>query len=608
MVGRWRDPVNTDSGTLAANNLITPTNSTTLVVKPDVFVPGQFYSLSYDIASTQSSAVVASNRFFFLVNTSPRFGNISTSTALDAARRFDRITITADGWVDEEQPLKYLFSIATPSLEDEIFLSEPTDSPSIQAVMPLSGPMTIRLRVSDADGAQTTFDLTGTVSTNITGAPLLESFLKYSKWGDFRTASQYAVAVALSEITDAAALSVVDLMLNPIYNLTQRRQVGPSYIPNLLTIVSSICRIPEAVSSRAVDQATAILDYVVDLAESDPTVTIFSASSSRLSQLISSSFLRAGSQVARSLSLNPSSSNSTKTQLLDILSRLISLQSRFSSDLETSTSVSSQFLNVTSQLLTAAASSISYSTTVSGSAVTIGISGIVSGNISLQTISWNPATFPFGAGANFSSQSIITALVSGGQITDVTAILYADGSTNAGNRTCARFDESANSWTSDGCTLTDQGGKYPCTCTISNPGPSGRVSLALIYGSVSDIDGNPPGSASPRDPNAPPQVNSGVSGGGLSVGGIIAIVAVVAVILAAVAVGAVIYFKKKNSTRVKKAEMMARITFANNAGASPAASQSPTPAAPASRRQASWSVAQPQANSLTNEIEENDLS
>jgi hypothetical protein len=585
--------------------LITPTNATTLVVKPDVFVSGQFYSLGYDLLSTQSDNVVASNRFFFLVNSAPRLGNIATSTNVSDIRRFDRITITASGWVDEDQPLRYLFSIVSASSNDEIFLAEPTDSPSIQSIIPLLGPLTIRLRISDVDGAQTTFDLSGTIASNTSAPLLLAEFLKYANWGDFRTAGQYAVAIAFSEIVDASAMNVVDSMLLPVYNLTQRREIGPSNIPNLLTIVSSICRVPSAVSSTAVDQATSILDYIVDLAESDETVSVFTASNSGLSRLIASSFLGAGSRVAQSLSLNPSSSNSTRTQLLDIISRLITLQSRFASDLETSSSVSSPFLNVTSQLLTAAASSLSFSATVSGSSVTIAISGIASGNVSLQAISWNPATFPFGSGTNFSSQSIITTQVSGGQITVVSAILSTDGSSGS-NITCARFDEVAKRWTSNGCSLAPQGDTYSCTCSVSSA-ESGRVSLALIYGTVSDIGDSPLPSDAPRDPNAPP-TNGSVVSGGLSVGGAVAIAVVFVVIAGAAVIGAIIYFKKKKRTRYQTAEMMSKISHANASQTSPSAPVPPSAQEPPknARRQQSWSVAKPGVNALTNEVKENE--
>lgn len=455
--------------------------------------------------------------------------------------------------------------------------------------------MVVRLRVSDVDGSTATFDQDLQVSATSTVPDLLALFNRYASWGDAQSAGQYAAAIALSTQLNASSASVVEKVLLPLYTSSEAGQLGPNSIPTLLSTVSLICRVPEAVSNQSAATATRLLDYAVSVVERDSTISLFTATTSRLSRVVTSSMLQAGANVARALSSNQATSTSTRNELVNIISRLVALQTRSSAEFEASASVSSLFLNVTSEILAAAAASFSFTTNAGGMPLVIGISNPQLNNVTLQTISWAAASFPFVA--NFSSNTVITEIVQGGEIVSINVVFSGITAEVEDVVTCGRFDDGNKRWTSVGCTTASQGpGSYMCTCTIPQSSPTSRVSMAMLIGSSPDGPGAPGRAAvapgAPLDPGA-------LAAGALSAGAIVGIV-FACVVVAAVVIGAAIWYRRKKQLESSKTYAMERMTKAIKEDAGGAKKDPPPSAAVPTR--SGWSKARPQSAVLKNEI------
>ena len=176
-----------------------------MVVKPDAFLGGQFYAVKLDVFDRQKSLVGSARRI--LAIDSPVNGGLKLTG--ESLQQFERLTLSADGWVDPDAPLQYLFSLQTAAATStEIFLSEMLDVPQLSFVMPFSGQIRAFVRVFDSEGAESKFEISSEVSEAKQGRfdALRAAYRKALKLGDFRTANQYlfALLVAANHANDAA--------------------------------------------------------------------------------------------------------------------------------------------------------------------------------------------------------------------------------------------------------------------------------------------------------------------------------------------------------------------------------------------------------------------
>lgn len=538
--------------------------SRTLVIKPDSLIPDQIYTLRAEVTNSQN-VLLGSNSIFLVANSPPTSGRLVFSTP--SPNKFDRVDVSAEGWVDQETPLSYLFSLTVPGYPNEIFLGDATDSSSLSMLVPTGGPATVTLRVSDSEGAQAEYSTQVTFGDATVSAPSLEQYATRVSWGDTRTAAQIATAILLtnpSALTNATLESVI----SPLHSRAQAGQIGPLGAPSLLSIVSLATLNPAVLSSTVATQATEILSYIVQAAESEPAAQrVFSASTSKLGRVVALSFLNAAAGVARTVSQNGDISSDARAKLMDLLSRLVLLQARSSAVDESSQTLSSQFVNVTSQIFSA----LTPLSTPTGT-VTLNFSAPILGTVSVQTISWSPGAFPY-ANAPFQS-NVITIILNDGTAGTVNVEFNEVTSPVTSNTTCGRLDEQTQRWTNQGCSLSSSNGKYSCSCSLptSSSGSGQRISISLLFGSVTSVD--PPSISSP---------GSSSNAGGLSPGGAAAIAVVMIIIVGAAIGAAIFYIKKRKFDHGQRQRALARLESSQ-----PADSAGKSPPSPEVHRSSSW--------------------
>jgi hypothetical protein len=135
---------------------------------------------------------------FLLTNEYPVTGLIEAPTGTNL---LDPVDLVAPGWVDNDFPLRYVFSLIQGN--DEIFLTELLDSPSAQTIIPIAGSSQIRVRVFDTQGAMAlrtaNFSTRNLSSSDLSRriSELQTSFGQRAAWGDLRGASQLSVALLI---------------------------------------------------------------------------------------------------------------------------------------------------------------------------------------------------------------------------------------------------------------------------------------------------------------------------------------------------------------------------------------------------------------------------
>jgi hypothetical protein len=566
---------------LLVSDLATSATSNVLVMKPDVLKPGQIYSLRADIID--GTTVLGSNRVFMFPNRGPTSGRLSLSTT--TANKFDRVEVVAESWVDEDISLNYLFSIIVPGYPQEIFLGDATDAASISFLIPVAGPATLVLRVADSNGARTEFQSQVVFGPNTSSAPSLGDYQTRVSWGDVRGASQIATAIILSA-NATLYTSSIDSIVAPLFTLSQSGQLSPVGVQAVLNTLSVACFKVELVSGSTATMATDILDVVVQIAETQAQ-RAFSSSTSKLGSVVASSFLSTAAGVARSIAGNQDIGLITRSKLLDVVSRLVSLQARDALVNEQAQNLYGQFLNATSQILSSAQPIPTSAGTVT---LTLNIPG---GQISIQTITWSAASFPYSPSNGSSFQSnIVTILFDSSSPGSVTVDFDKSSSSVTSDTKCGRLDEQTKKWTTSGCSLSTTGAAYSCTCQLpSSSGTQQRVSLSLLVGATGGDPLNPPsGGSNAGDP-------AGLSSGAA------AAIAIVVIIVVAVAVVVVVWWRRRETfvaARNKMATLFSRQTVKREEPKQEVA-QSEVPLSTSSSR---WKLAS--RPSMTNNIVEGD--
>jgi hypothetical protein len=311
--------------------LLTPTSNINLVLRPDAFRAGSFYAVKIDVVQTDDSQLVGSTRRVLGVNSAPANGKLTLLST--NVRQFDRVELSADGWVDSDIPLRYVYSIVSSSGQ-EIFLSEPLDIPSFSFVMPLSGAVTIKVRVIDSGGAESVSSLTVNAAAAEASIQVAKGdFDNMINLGDFRTANQQLLALMLaSNLAQDPAVSLREQMVTALHSYVTSNGIAPAYVPILVKSLQLTTGLRVGISSTLASRALDLLESAVNSAlSSDSVASTLAFSNSVLSRYSAQQFLNAVANVAGQLrSLTTSDSDTAAVRIMNILDKLLQLQASFS--------------------------------------------------------------------------------------------------------------------------------------------------------------------------------------------------------------------------------------------------------------------------------------
>lgn len=489
-------------------DLLTPTNSSNLVIRPEILTPDQFYALSVETFNT-GRLVTGSSRIFVIANSAPSSGSIETEGELVSYRRF---LVKSSGWTDLDLPLRFIFSLAPSDGSSEIFLNELSDVPSASVISPLSGTHRLIVRVFDLQGAISLRETPITIAPGTRSISDLETeFAQFTRWGDVRSAVQVAIAIALTPNANIK-LSTSENILSGLAQIVSRRPLSWINSPALINALSLVT-VKSRLSEAAIRNSVAVLAAVAASAEAEASLSAsLSATSSNLARFSVSGFISSAANTAKAL-LNSTSSGDAalRTRLLQAVEKLVQLQARFLSVDELAAEIISDTLNSSTVIFSGEKLSETRGVVVVG-AVQLTLSSWNT-SVAISTTYWTAGAFPF---APSTLTPVYQAFVPAGFVSSVSTTFDLSGGT------CAVLQESSNTWDSTGCTTANRSdGKIDCTCNISagTQSSGGRVSLALLFST-------PPLS---RDVNDPTEANVGGLVAGIVVG-IILILVIAAIV------------------------------------------------------------------------------
>lgn len=468
-------------------DLLTPLSNINLVLRPDALKSGNYYAVRVDV-SDSSGALVGSTRRILGVNSAPSNGILSVSTA--SVKQFSRVSLSAVGWVDADTPLRYVFSIVSASGQ-EIFLSEPLDVPSISFVMPFVGSVTAKARIIDSGGAEATasISISSQVSALVTIPDVKTRFDLSIKLGDFRSANQELFALMIaSNIARSPAVSLREEMLQTLSTYVSSSGIAATYVPVLVKSLQLVTDFGEGVSPTVAMSALNLLESAVHTAVTSESVAaslVFS--NSILSRYSAQQFLSTVANVAGQLRAISSTDSQANTRILNVLEKLLLLQTQFSVEDEFASALGdpSSSLNLTSIVLSPrTVGEYGGRVVVPIANITLGLNltNVGSSGVSINVITWAEGTFPGKPLNSVSFGKVITAVVSGSNVSDIDVDfddtkIVSSGQTKA----CAAYNENSQSWDTSSCYTAVQASRVTCRCKTDGHASS-RISITVLLG------------------------------------------------------------------------------------------------------------------------------
>eukprot|EP01122_Echinamoeba_exundans_P015839 TRINITY_DN774_c0_g3_i1.p1 TRINITY_DN774_c0_g3~~TRINITY_DN774_c0_g3_i1.p1 ORF type:complete len:1036 (-),score=163.55 TRINITY_DN774_c0_g3_i1:1405-4146(-) len=485
---RWSDELATSNFVSNTSNLLTPSTNINLVLRPDALRAGSFYAVKIDVIQTGDNQLVGSTRRVLGVNSAPANGKLTLLST--NVRQFGRVELSADGWVDSDIPLRYVYSIISASGQ-EIFLTEPLDIPSFSFVMPLSGMVTMKVRVVDSGGAESVASISMTSqSAEASSTQIAKSdFDNMMNLGDFRTANQQLVALMLaSNLAGEAAVSLREQMMGALHTYVTSNGIAPAYVPILVKSLQLTTGIKAGISTTVASRALDLLERAVDSAlASDTVASTLVFSNSVLSRYSAQQFLNAVANVAGQLrSLTVSDSDAASVRIMNILDKLLRLQASFSVADEFASVLAdpTSSLNLTSIVLSPRSIGTDGVVTlpISNMTVSVNLTQVSGSGVSINVITWSSGSFPSRTPDGVTFGQVVTALLSGSNASEV-GVDFDEASIGQQDKskTCAAYDEQKREWDTSRCYTVTQNHRITCRCKAADSASS-RISITVLIG------------------------------------------------------------------------------------------------------------------------------
>jgi hypothetical protein len=483
---RWRI---TDPSAAAilqnATNLASTTTNINLVVRPNTLTPGQLYP--FELALLDASGnIVAVARQPMIMNSAPDAGIIDVSPATDG-KQGDQFVLSGLGWLDDDAPLRYLFTVESSTGSGEIALSDILDVPILHTIMPVMGDpskgyqLTVRLTILDTMGASKVVEtivqaMPPTRGSSFNSLTLTQQLELALNIGDYRLASQVAVALLASE--NSAGNQALEIRHSVLNALTVFSNTQPLTLVNskfLLTSLDILTRVPSGVDAVVRNGALDIIETIVQSVLEGDDITLLTSQSPDSRQAAIElakgleNMLKSGSFAASDVT------DATKSRIITVVIKLAQIQQRNLLVGEDPSQLSGDgTIVVLAQKLTDEQIANGYFTNIGSTTVKFN-----PGSPSdVYVIIWANGTFPFAPPDGQAPYgTVVTVGGSGGDITfnDV------DGTPER----CGLFDENTHTWDTSRCLLHQLGDKtWSCTC-------NGAGSLTLLFDT--GFDGLSPG-------------------------------------------------------------------------------------------------------------------
>jgi hypothetical protein len=583
---------------LVSSAVTTPLDAKTLYIafRPNSFSAGILYTLELTVFDKSNGAILGRNWLDMQMNDAPMGGSIAVSPTV--LTQFETVSISANGWMDEDDPVRYSYSLVIDDQTgDEILLSDLVDVKSSSVTISLAGDFILRARIMDLMGSASVVDTPIRVSPASTQTSQSDklSFLQGAlNICDLRRASGYIVLL-LREANVALSpdLNLRRTIATALTNYLSQAPLTSANSIFVLRACSLLTYVPAGIDSIVRDAVVDLVIKAVDFAFENPS---FGSSSSRLFSTRSDEGQRSLSTFASSLS---AAMSVLKNQTLDD-ARMISLQrsvekvplimSRFALTDEETVIASSLYINMMSFV---SCGSEAFNITLASGIVRFSPTEVVpcdQRGVQFGVTVWN-GTFPTSPRVNVSGTVVVvpTTVISISispsapqtvqyNITTIFTETQPPTGINASVTACAQFD--GFNWNQNACSIQISGGAQGtvlCQCaqpvtavTSSTPSQTtaGKVSLALVFGNfplVTITDVPRPGSP-PSAPGAPTESGGfeNASVGGLSILAIAVIASVAGVVVIAAAIGLSVFLYRRHGMRT--ASMKVRTLLKRSTG------------------------------------------
>jgi hypothetical protein len=499
-------------------------NSTNFVLQEDALVPGQVYSFQASFFDKATNILVGSNRIYLLTNSAPTTGAVSV-TNISRPSFFDQVELSASGWVDADVPLKYAFSIIQNGRE--IFLTELQESSFSSVILPISGATTLRVRVFDRQGAMEIRDsplIVDSISDEESASrrsELVARFRQYAKWGDFRRASQLALALTSSpsnaQNISIPTIEIVDLLSSRL----EQNQLAWADSPVLVDLLNVLTNSSTGFSLELSENCTKILETIVASSQSVPST--LSVTTTQLARFTTAGIVSTALQVVTSITKSSSNTPTLLQRLQAVIEALVTLQTRFVVVDELAAQIISQSIRSTSIVVSNASLSQTSGLVVLPGSATVTLSAWNSTEIPIGVISWEDGSFPFLPPT--SRSRVIQFLLSGSaEVGSVTASFNSSGQQQA---TCAIFDEASKMWDSTQCVMETQAGSGEVVCRCTPKQGGNRVTMSLLF----TLLDSPSSSMTPAGSVGSPAQDISASSAGAIAGAIVGVIVVLLVVV-----------------------------------------------------------------------------
>jgi hypothetical protein len=454
---------------------------------------------------------------FLLTNEYPVTGLIEAPTGTNL---LDPVDLVAPGWVDNDFPLRYVFSLIQGN--DEIFLTELLDSPSAQTIIPIAGSSQIRVRVFDTQGAMAlrtaNFSTRNLSSSDLSRriSELQTSFGQRAAWGDLRGASQLSVALLIAQSRQNYPLlpQLREEVLSLLSSSLAVRKLAWVDSPSVINLLSLIIKGNETLSQSALENCTRIIEDSV-AAASTQTPNKLSVTSSQLARFTTFGFLNTAIGISKSVSQASQSSATISSRIRAAIESLVLLQTRFivADELAAqiiSESVIATAIVVSNRTITESGGKISVANVTIALTPTSG-----AGDVSIGIITWKDGSFYLGEKGG----TVIQLLFSSGAGASAVSAEF-DSQPNANGGRCAILNESTKKWDDSTCSSkTQPNGNVLCECSVTSAsGGANRVALSLLF-DTSSFD--------QRTPSLVPTVEAVGAPVGAIVGAVVAVVVLI---------------------------------------------------------------------------------